>query len=107
MAYSEQKLSSRVRRFLLTYEKQTEPNDEIRVSEKHEEIDVPEADCSSDYNIEFRDRYFTNNLEAQERKLRKAQLKEEGRQQALKRGKIIENGRVISRKPSKLPENEK
>lgn len=106
LAYSEQKLSSRSRRFLLTYEKQSEPNDIINGTEKNQSDDALLENYSTDYNVEFRDRYFTNDLEArQKRRQRKAQVKEEGRQQALKRGKTIENGRVINRKPVKLPDN--
>lgn len=90
ISYSEQKLSSRTRRFLLTYEKHS------KASHKPEDIQAAE-NCDLKFDVEFRDRYFVNNEETrQERKLRKALIKEHGRREALKRGKTIENGKVIN-----------
>lgn len=109
VASSEQKLSSRVRRFLLTYEKHSEPSNAIiggnveveRIGNKtlplpSSEMLAANSEMNSNRNLNFRDRYFINDVETrQERKMRKALLKEEGIRQALNRGKILENGRVI------------
>lgn len=81
VANSEQVLSSLTSRHLLTYEKIAEPS----------------ADCDDviEQIDDFRAKFFASGEETrQERKLRKAELKEIGRQEALKRGKIIiKNGK--------------
>lgn len=81
VANSEQVLSLLTSRRLLTYEKIAEPC----------------ADCDDVFEQigDFRAKFFTSGEETrQERKLRQAELKEIGRQEALKRGKIIiKNGK--------------
>lgn len=81
IANSEQVLSSLTSRRLLTYEKVAEPNEMSDNVIKH--ID------------DFRAKFFTSGEETrQERRIRQAELKEIGRQEALKRGKIIvKNGK--------------
>lgn len=76
VANSEQVLSSLTSRRLLTYEKIAEPSADR--DDVIEQID------------DFRAKFFAFGKETrQERKLRQAELKEIGRQEALKRGKII------------------
>lgn len=44
--------------------------------------------------LDFRERYFDNDFETRtERRLRKAEQREQGRLEALKRGKIVSDGR--------------
>lgn len=82
IANSEQILSSLTSRRLLTYEKIAEPTDTN--DDVIEQID------------DFRAKFFAIGDETrQERRIRRAEIREIGRQEALKRGKIIlENGKV-------------
>lgn len=76
VANSEQVLSSLTSRRLLTYEKIAEPNDTT------DEIVEGLGD--------FRAKFFAMGDETRtERRLRQAELREIGRQEALKRGKVI------------------
>ncbi|XP_055914165.1 tRNA (guanine(10)-N2)-methyltransferase homolog [Eupeodes corollae] len=75
VANSEQPLTGQTSRRLLTYEKISEPLDEC----------TPETEI-----IEFRERYFDSGLESRtERRTRRAELREIGKQEALKRGKVL------------------
>ncbi|XP_068154318.1 tRNA (guanine(10)-N2)-methyltransferase homolog [Drosophila tropicalis] len=85
VANSEQLLTGQTARRLLTYEKcsQTEPSDNgapIQVA-------TPSED--------FRDRYFNNCVESrQERRMRKAEQREQGRLEMQRRGKVPSDGRA-------------
>lgn len=75
---SEQPLSGITSRRLLTYEKVKEYSEDVESSTK-------------EVILEFRPRYFDSGLESrQERRMRKAELKEIGRLEAIKRGKIFD-----------------
>lgn len=81
---SEQVLSNVTSRRLLTYEKITEySTDEKNTTENQNYID-------------FRERYFCHGEDTrQERRIKRAELREHGKQEALKRGKMLdENGKV-------------
>ncbi|XP_055843285.1 tRNA (guanine(10)-N2)-methyltransferase homolog [Episyrphus balteatus] len=75
VANSEQPLTGQTSRRLLTYQKISEPMDDSS----------PETEL-----IEFRERYFDSGIESRtERRTRRAELREIGRQEALKRGKVL------------------
>ncbi|KAL5285491.1 TRMT11 family protein [Megaselia abdita] len=75
---SEQPLSGITSRRLLTYEKVEEYSEDAERSTKGE-------------ILEFRPRYFDSGLESrQERRTRRAQLREIGRLEAIKRGKVLD-----------------
>lgn len=81
---SEQVLSNVTSRRLLTYEKISEySTDEKNTTENQNYID-------------FRERYFCHGEDTrQERRMKRAELREHGKQEALKRGKMLdENGKV-------------
>lgn len=83
---SEQPLTGQTARRLLTYEKISEPLG----SSAEQEVVINEAALAMD----FRERYFDNGCETRtERRLRQAELREQGRLEALKRGKIVGDGR--------------
>lgn len=84
VANSEQPLTGQTSRRLLTYEKTSEPSEDNSSSNAESEV------------IEFRERYFDSGLESRtERRTRRAELREIGRQEALKRGKVLkEDGRI-------------
>lgn len=88
---SEQVLSGFTSRRLITYEKIAEPDDNEVLS------------CDTN-GIDFRSRYFCPYEETRkERRLKKAELRVIGKQEALKRGKILnEEGKVVY--PPKSPE---
>lgn len=76
---SEQPLSGITSRRLLTYEKVEEYSDDVESSTR-EDI------------LEFRPRYFDSGLESrQERRTRRAELREIGRLEAVKRGKVLDD----------------
>lgn len=78
IANSEQPLCGITSRRLLTYEKVLEYSEDLECSTK-EDI------------LEFRDRYFDSGIESrQERRMRKAAIKENGRLEAMKRGKVFD-----------------
>ncbi|CAD7083729.1 unnamed protein product [Hermetia illucens] len=87
IANSNQPLSAATARRLLTYEKVFE-------------VDERSSDESAVILGDFRQRYFEFGEETRkERRMRRAELREIGRQEALKRGKTIdENGKVIKNK---------
>lgn len=77
LANSEQTLSSICARRLLTYEKIAEPD-----QDHLENIDKIKDD--------FRDRFFAfDDVERQEKRIQRLELKEMLRQEAIKRGKVI------------------
>lgn len=76
---SEQPLTGQTARRLLTYEK----NSEQSSADNAVIMECPLA-------MEFRERYFDYGFETRtERRLRKAELREQGRLEAIKRGKIV------------------
>lgn len=79
IANSEQYLSSIASRRLLTYEKIAEPTSD-------------DVDRINSVNDDFRTKFFAfDDLERQERRIQKAELREIGKQEAAKRGKIIDD----------------
>lgn len=90
VANSEQQLTGNTARRLLTYEKHMEYIDVASPTDSVTQLAASSAQ-------EFRDRYFNANgaLESrQERRMRKATLREQGRQEMEMRGKIPSDGRA-------------
>ncbi|XP_023294525.2 tRNA (guanine(10)-N2)-methyltransferase homolog [Lucilia cuprina] len=82
---SEQPLTGQTARRLLTYEKTSEP-----LQHSTDEVVINDGTLA----LDFRERYFDNGYETRtERRLRKAEQREQGRLEALKRGKIVSDGR--------------
>lgn len=79
IANSEQYLSSIASRRLLTYEKISEPT-------------LEGVESINNVNDDFRTKFFAfDDIERQERRIQRAELREIGKQEAAKRGKIIDD----------------
>lgn len=96
IANSEQILSGCTSRRLLTFEKISE----IYYLDRN-------SDDKNIIEIDFREKYFRHGEETrQERRIRSAQLRQIGKEEALKRGKILDvDGKIV--KPEKLKEKNK
>ncbi|XP_075147493.1 tRNA (guanine(10)-N(2))-methyltransferase TRMT11 [Haematobia irritans] len=80
---SEQNLTGQTARILLTFEKEKE------ASTSDDAVVIAKS-------MDFRERYFDNNIESRsERRIRKAEQREQGRLEALRRGKVVSDVRSM------------